>query len=290
MKLALGTVQFGLPYGISNQVGQVSFNAVNEILSHASLAGMDTIDTAIAYGESEAVLGQVGVDNWRVVSKLPAFPAAEENVADWVQNTIDASILRLKLSKLYGVLLHCPSQLRSPSGNLLYQALLNLKKQGKVDKIGISVYEPAELDLLLSTYDFDIIQIPFNVLDQRFATSGWLNRLSQQGTEIHARSAFLQGLLLMQAKHRPVMFNRWAPLWQKWERLLATEKLTPLQACLGFVMSQPEIDRVIVGVESLKQLQEILNVAIPAKFDHQTLATEDPELLNPSNWRKYHDK
>jgi aryl-alcohol dehydrogenase-like predicted oxidoreductase len=284
-RLALGTVQFGLPYGIANQAGQVSRDEAAAILGHAWAAGIDTLDTAISYGESEQQLGKIGVGQWRVVSKLPAIPESCTDVAAWVQKSIHGSLDRLRIPKLHGLLLHRSEQLLGSPGDALYQALVKLKDQNKVGKIGVSIYDPVELDALWSRYRLDLVQAPFNILDRRLATSGWLTRLHQAGVEVHVRSTFLQGLLLMDAVDRPAKFNRWQPLWDEWHRWLGEQALTPLQACLGFAYSQFEIDRVVVGVDSLKQLQEILvGVKGPVVALPTALMSGDLDLINPSRW------
>ena len=284
-RLALGTVQFGLPYGIADQYGQVSRDEVAAILQHAWAAGIDTLDTAIAYGESEQKLGEIGVDHWQVISKLPPVLEPSTNAADWVQESVVASLRRLRISKLYGLLLHCSQQLLGPQGNAIYQALQTLKQQGLVAKIGVSVYGPDELDALCPHYQFDLVQAPFSIVDQRLANSGWMKRLHQAGIEIHIRSVFLQGLLLMDVAKRPASFNRWQPLWKEWHRWLDDQMVTPLQACLGFVLSQSEVDHIIVGVNSLEQSRGIFAaVESPTIVPPNTFINEDPDLIDPSRW------
>lgn len=284
-RLALGTVQFGLRYGVANQTGQVSPDNAATILSHASAAGIDTLDTAIAYGQSEQRLGEIGVGQWQVISKLPAIAESCTDVAGWVEESVMGSLERLRIPKLRGLLLHRSQQLLGSQGGELFRALVTLRDEGRVEKIGVSIYDPDELDALWSRYQLDLVQAPFNILDRRLATSGWLTRLHQTGTEVHVRSAFLQGLLLMDTGNRPAQFNRWQPLWDDWDRWLEEQALTPPQACLGFAYSQPEIDRVVVGVDSLKQLQEILvGVKGPAVEPPTALISGDLDLINPSRW------
>lgn len=286
MKIGLGTAQFGLPYGIANQVGQVSRDEASLILERAWMAGIDTLDTAITYGESEQLLGEIGVSQWRVVTKLPAIPEACLDVAGWVLESVACSLSRLKINRLHGLLLHRPQQLFGSQGNALYQALVAIKEQGKVEKIGVSIYGPEELDALWSRYQFGLVQAPFNIVDRRLITSGWLTRLHQAGVEVHVRSIFLQGLLLMEAAKQPATFNQWTPLWERWYRWLKTQSLTPLQACLSFALSQPGIDRVLVGVDSLKHLQEILDCGgISAVEPPENLMSEDKNLINPFQWK-----
>ncbi len=254
-RIALGTVQFGLPYGVANQDGQVSREEAAAILKHAWSAGVDTLDTAIAYGDSEQGLGEIGVDQWQVISKLPAIHESCTDVAGWVQESLAGSLKRLRIPRLHGFLLHRSQQLLGPQGDALYRALISLKNQGKVEKIGVSIYGPDELEALWPHFQIDLVQAPFNIIDRRLATSGWLTRLHQAGIEIHVRSVFLQGLLLMGAQSRPTYFNRWQPLWDQWHHWLDEQALHPLHTCLGFTLSHPEIDRVVVGVDSLRHLK-----------------------------------
>lgn len=284
-RLALGTVQFGLPYGIANANGQVGHDEAAAILAHAESVGLDLLDTAVAYGEAERRLGEIGIDHWRVVSKLPAVPQGCANISAWVEKSVDDSLERLGIEALYGLLLHRPQQLLGVHGEALYWACVALKNQRKVEKIGISVYGPDELEAIVSHFEMDLVQAPFNVLDRRLATSNWLTRLHDSGIEVHTRSVFLQGLLLMDETSRPAQFDSWQPLWTTWHRWLDENELSPLQASLGFVLSHPEIDQVVVGVDSLAQLESILaNIETSAGVVPQSLISNDPNLINPSRW------
>lgn len=287
MKLALGTVQFGLNYGVANTAGRVSTEMADAILRKAQLSGMDTLDTAIAYGDSESVLGGLGVQGWSVVSKLPAVPEACPNVDYWVRSQMQASLKRLGLKRMHGLLLHRPGQLLESVGADLYAALQSLKTEGLVAKVGVSVYGSAELDTLWSKYKLDLVQAPLNIVDRSLVHSGWASRLKDSGVEVHTRSAFLQGLLLMPADKRPDRFNRWSDLWQEWDRWLLATGLTPVQACLRYTNSLDAIDRVVVGVDSVTQLNEVLSGAdgvldsLPAFKPLQ-----DDRLINPACWNQ----
>lgn len=286
-RLALGTVQFGLEYGVANQAGRVQLEDVVYILQEAAIRGIDTLDTAIAYGDSESVLGQVGMDRWKIVTKLPALPESCVNISRWIEVQIEGSLSRLGVSQLYGVLLHRPDQLLGKNGKPLFEALQRLKAQGITRKVGVSVYGPDELDRLMDEMQFDLVQAPLNILDRRLVESGWAKRLKEQGTEVHVRSAFLQGLLLMSTDQRPDKFVRWRTIWFEWMRWLSETGLTPLQACLRYVLSVEEVDKVVVGVNSVKQLQEILvasHSALPSLPNW--LQPIDTDLINPSRWNQ----
>lgn len=285
MRLALGTAQFGLPYGIANQNGQVTRSAAKAMLNLAAANGIDMLDTAIAYGESEACLGEVGATGFKLVTKLPAVPDGCIDVSVWVREQVAESLARLGVSAVYGLLLHRPQQLLEPGGKTLYQSLQDLKETGQVQKAGVSIYAPSELDVLTRQYCFDLVQAPFNLVDRRLHTSGWLKRLKDEGVEIHTRSVFLQGLLLMSRNAIPKKFSAWSDLWDKWHDWLAQHAVSPVQACLSFPLSFPEIDRVVVGADSVTQLKQIISAAVGvAPVDLPDLNCGAENLINPAQW------
>lgn len=285
MKLGLGTVQFGVPYGVTNTVGQVSPSQAQAITQRAYAAGIDTLDTAISYGSSETTLGDIGVRFWKVVTKLPAVPEHCDDISSWLNAQVEASLARLKLGRVHALLLHRPAQLLEEIGPELNAALQTLKGNGIVDKIGVSVYGTAELEALFGKYTFDLVQAPLNIVDRSLVDSGWAQRLKNQGIEVHTRSAFLQGLLLLPQSKRPTIFNRWANIWTEWDRWLESTGLTPLQACLRWTNTLDSIDKVIVGVDSISQLDQILAAhegSLPSLPQFRPL--QDDRLTNPATW------
>jgi len=284
-RLALGTAQFGLTYGIANNSGQISRAEAKDILQIALARGIDTLDTAIVYGESEACLGEVGVNDFKLITKLPAIPKGCSDVGGWVKQQADASLYRLGVNNVYGLLLHHPENLLGSNGHELYRALNVLKEKGLVNKIGISIYSPSELELLTIGFSFDLVQAPFNLIDQRLLSSGWMQNLKDRGVEIHSRSAFLQGLLLMSHADIPTKFLPWNGILKKWHDWLDYNDISALQASLAFPLSFPEIDRVVVGVDSQNQLLQIVNAENNSiNTDVPNLACEDENLINPANW------
>ncbi len=284
-KVALGTVQFGLPYGISNTNGQVSSSEVSKILDLAKAEGVHTLDTAIAYGSSEKVLGEHNLDGFDIVTKLPSIPEDVLDITGWVEEQIIGSLNRLKTSKVNAVLLHRPEQLHLETGAEIYTALTSLKNRGLTERIGVSIYSPNELLNLSRDFHFDLIQAPFNVLDTRLQDSGALDALKNQETRLHVRSIFLQGLLLMDKKQRPNNFNQWSQLWTKWEEWLKENNLTPLEACIRHALSMPQIERVVVGVDSANQLQEIVEAADGSlPMIPPGISCHDAKLLSPHLW------
>jgi aryl-alcohol dehydrogenase-like predicted oxidoreductase len=283
-RLALGTVQFGLPYGISNQTGQVSRSEAKQMLQLSQANGIDTLDTAIGYGESETLLGEIGIEGFRIITNLPAVPDACTDITQWVQKQINASRLRLGINVIYGLLLHSPEQLIGPKGKLLKKILQDLKNRGQVKKVGISIYDPDQLNVITEIFSPDIVQTPFNLLDRRIHTTGWLQRLKDNGVEIHTRSIFLQGLLLMSRSAIPPQFAPWSNLWDTWHNWLVDKNISAVAACLAFVLTFPAIDRIVVGADSTNQLNEIINAAGQMFTDFPDLESKSESLINPSKW------
>lgn len=286
MKIALGTAQFGLTYGISNFGDRVPQSEVRTILSLAKRHGIDTLDTAVSYGVSEDVLGQCGVESFRVVTKLPPMPNDLNDVKTWVLSKIYGSLRRLKCDEIYGLLLHRSEDLLGPGSEELIEVLKSLKAAGIVKKIGVSIYSPDELPAVLSSAQIDVVQCPVNVIDRRMETSGWLCRLRAEGVEVHARSVFLQGLLLLRQGDRERKFSRWSDLFRRWDEELFRANTSPLAAALAYPLSISEVDRVIVGVQNSVQITAIINAvqSPPVNFDSSFMNCSDIELINPSLW------
>lgn len=284
-KVALGTAQFGLSYGVANVHGQTTFDEATRIVEESRRLGINTFDTAIAYGESEKVLGDIGVSQFQVITKLSSIPKGTESIRSWIREQLLASFDRLGVRCVDGLLLHRPEQLLGDSGGEIFRELEALKAEGMVRRVGVSIYQPSELEALCSKFKFDLVQCPFSLLDRRLLTSGWLDKLNDSGVSVHARSVFLQGLLLMDRNNRPSKFETWSNLWTLFDEWLSSTNQTALSACLSHVNSVPGIERMVLGVESVSQLIQISKATCSPIHDLPSgLNTEDHMLLNPSNW------
>ncbi len=286
-KLALGTAQFGSQYGIANK-SKIKYTEVKEILRFAKKSNIDLIDTAIAYGNSEKFIGDVGIKDFKFVSKLPELPKNCENINFWVEQSVESSLKHLGISSLYGLLVHRSENLLGDSGKKLINALKMIKLNGLVKKIGMSIYDPSECEEVMKLTRIDIVQAPLNIVDRRLVISGWLSKLYSEEIEIHTRSVFLQGLLLMPHNKIPKNFNKWSKVLDKWSSELKNNNLSATEECLLYPMSFPEIDRVIVGVDNVNQLNEIIkkSKSYQSKFDWSFMISNDQMLINPSNWHK----
>ena len=291
-QLCLGTAQLGLAYGITNAAGQVREEAAESLLRQAEVAGIRWLDTAQAYGNAEVVLGRQlpAAHRFRLISKLPAqsrrgFTAQDAEA--WEQAFL-ASCQHLGVSYLDAFLLHSPSDLTKPGGQHLEAWLLSLRERGVVRRLGVSIYAAEDLDGVNPEL-LDLVQLPLSLFDQRLLEDGTLARLRRSGTAIHARSLYLQGLLLASA-------TQW-PNWVKPEvraHQQALEAFAKQRGCrlidlaLGFAREQIDLEAVVLGVCSVRELSELLQAWTATspwqECEWRTWALEDPGILDPRLW------
>lgn len=286
-RLALGTVQFGLDYGINNARGRVAIEEVSRILEYAREHGIDVIDTAGAYGDAETVLGAASgaITSFKVVSKIPPGATTPKAVDDAVRS----SLARLGVGKLYGMLVHDLAGFMADARN--WDVLRRWRDAGTVEKIGVSAYYPREIESLMARgLDLQLVQAPYSVFDKRFATT--FAGLQRSGVEVHVRSIFLQGLFFMDPERLPAHFASVKPAVLQLQGLAKSIDV-PLSALLLSVgLLDPAIDKVVVGVDSLSNLRENL-----AAFDHlqacgtyadelRHLSVDDESILLPFKWPK----
>lgn len=285
MKISLGTVQFGLNYGVTNTGGQVALGEVEKILTYAQEVGVDCLDTAIAYGNSEEILGHFDLSSFQMISKIPELGNKALNTP--ISYLVEQSLKRLKMPKLYGLLLHAEHDLVGEHADFVFEQLTELKKQGLVDKIGVSFYSPVAAKQIICQYPLDLIQVPANQIDNRFAVSGVLALAHGKQIEVHARSLFLQGLLVTAAEKRPDIFLAHPDLLN-FDKVAKENNLSQLELALSYFWQKPEINKAVIGCLSVEQLSEMLacyqrsenlNISIG------DLSSKDEYLINPSLWK-----
>ena len=282
MKLSLGTAQFGGNYGIKGGV-KVKEQEVQRILDVCSRNGLETIDTASLYGDSERVLGRCNLEGFDVVTKVPSI-AQESRPDEMLDFYLTNSLDRLSIEKLDGLLLHSSDDLLSRNGEAIFHALEKVKPR-RTKKIGVSIYCPKILERILDYYPVDFVQIPYNPIDPRW--DDLILTMSKLGVEIHVRSIFLQGLLLMQKAELPNYFKRWRDELERWFDWVDASNDSALGKCLNYVYQNKLVDKIVVGVDSSQQLTDIVGLLDPVKRVSipKELQIDDPALLNPANWR-----
>ncbi len=293
-RLAIGSAQFGMDYGIFNKSGITPEQEVAHILELAFKNGIHMIDTATSYGVSEEVIGRNIKDlQFKIVTKTPVFKKdrIEKTDANYLIESFHQSLRKLKQDTLYGLLIHYVNDLLVPGGELLWRAMESLKLSGLVKKIGVSVYSSKEIEKILEKYQPNLIQLPINVLDQQMLKDSYLTHIKRKGIEIHARSVFLQGLLLMSPDEIPEYFKKIKPLLVKYHEDIKLHNMNPISSAIGFVLKQLEIDYLIVGINNANQLKEIIEAVKNIspldldKFDYSKYAINDESIIKPILWR-----
>ncbi len=294
MNLILGTVQFGLDYGITNDGGKVSTTEAQHILQVANRVGIHQLDTAAAYGDSEVVLGELcrGGETFDIISKIPPSKIQALNI----RKSVEDSLGRLQINKLHAILFHDQQDILSDQSKQSLEILAQLKDEQKIAKVGASFYSPQALESALAMHELDIIQIPANCLDQRFQQSGVLDEAKRRGVEVHVRSLFLQGLLLSENKLLPDYLQQFQFELVRYFNMAKELSMTPLQLALLYLINSDCMDYGVVGCLNSQQLIEITNAysfvqkmlndqKLNKSFDLGRLASSSERLINPSLWK-----
>lgn len=282
-RIALGTVQFGLDYGISNNAGKTEENEVAKILEAAWEKGIDTIDTARGYGDSESILGKQLKHPFRIVTKFSASADTPEKI----EQSLLTSMRALHTESVYAFIAHDTDLLISTPE--LWKTLVRIKEKKIVQKIGYSLYTPEQLQRLIDLDMLpDIVQFPYNFFDQRF--NPFFKTLKTIGTEIHVRSVFLQGLFFMKPEQLPGWFESVKPILRNLQQALP-DKNDLAGWLLQFVLKEEKIDRVVLGVNTSQQLKANLAALMNLNSISVNAYNNIPqEILMPNLWPKTHNK
>lgn len=290
-KISLGTAQWGLNYGISNLKGKTNSSEVYKMLSYSTSLGINHIDTALLYGDAELILGNYeNLQNFKITTKTKKVSKSKVTKSDSIEliNAFEYSLGRLKLSSVHGLLIHDASDILVEGGEFLIEALNQIKSQNKAKNIGVSIYDSKNLLFICDQLKPDVVQLPLNILDQRFIKDGSLDLLKKKGIKIQVRSVFLQGLLFYNNTKFPIYFKRWKKVLEKWQKSCKDQKFSPIEAALSFIVNIKEIDHCIIGFENIDQLEECTNFFKKKNlklFDASNLNCDDVELINPTNWK-----
>ena len=286
-RLAIGTAQYGMNYGIANQTGIISDLEMNKILKKAKENKIFTIDTAKSYGDSERKLGTQVIDEFSVMTKVSNLTNSKNSTNKLILDELKDSLQKLNLKNLDTLLLHRSNDLLDHKKEEIYESLLFCKEAGLINKIGISSDNVSEVEKIINIFDIDVVQFPLNIFNRELIDSGLLKGLKNKKIEVHARSIFLQGLLLMKKRDLNPYFDNWSSLFEKWEDWNEKNHSTKLKTCIKYVLMFKEIDKFIVGIDSLKHLQEIIKILNSKNLKKVPIAlsSNDQALINPSKWK-----
>jgi aryl-alcohol dehydrogenase-like predicted oxidoreductase len=284
-KLILGTAQLGLDYGINNQKGKPSLEKSFEILDNAFDSGIETLDTALGYGDSHTVIGKYHRRNpqkrFKVITKFGSYTGHTEFLED-----INKSCLEIGVKQLLGTLFHDIEGFRAYSKSILTSEIAQLEK--KCGAVGVSVYTNEEIEELL-TFEVipKIVQIPFNVLDNATQKGDLIKRLKEKGIIIHSRSAFLQGLFFMEENKIPSKLKSLSSVIKNLKEAATSEGVSWESYLFNYPLSKRYIDGCIFGVENESQVLANVQLLDTKSINYQFCETilVDSDLLNPSKWK-----
>ena len=284
-KIILGSANFDQIYGIKKNF--IKKSEIKKLFNLALKNKIKTIDTSPLYNKSEKIIGLLNNNRFKIISKIPKPPKniKRENIKKWLKQNVMISLKNLKIKKFECLLLHNANSLLCKNGDEIYKGIRNMKINGFTSKIGVSIYDFNVLDKILKKFKFNLIQAPFNILDQRLVEKGWLKKLKKRKIEVHARSIFLQGILLLKHNQLPKKLIKFSKKLMVWENWLKKNKFSSLQVCLSFVLNQRQLDGIVVGYNNINQLNQILKLKqIKNNFSLPNLNIKDKKLIDPREW------
>ena len=286
-KIIIGTAQLTNNYGIYKHF--ISDQNIKEILTFAQRENITYLDTAVDYNKVHYRLGEFDLSKYNIISKIPKLDNDTQKIRKEIRNLIEKSLKELNVLRLDGLLMHDLEDINNTEKrSFIIKELLVLKKEKLIENVGLSIYSPYILDSMKNLEDIDIIQAPLNLIDQRIVRSSWMEKLNNMGVKIHVRSIFLQGLLLADQNFLDKNFKTWNLLWSKWFTYLEeNNNINPIKVCIDFIRSHQNIDKIIVGINSIDQLREInsyFNSGSTILFPD--ILSNDEKLVDPFNWNK----
>ena len=282
MKIALGTANFGIKYGTINN-DKLKKKDIKKIEKSIKNLNVKFIDTASDYRNSEKIIGNSGLRRLKIISKIK-IPKKTKKIENYINKRILNSLKQLKVKTIFGLLIHNTDDLFNNETNEILLSLKKFKKKKIIKNIGISIYSPDELDKIWKFWKPDIVQVPFNVFDQRINESGWLNRLSKNKTKIFVRSCFLQGLLVNNFSSSKFSRNS-NNLFLRFHRWCYENNITRLKACLDFVRQFDKIDSAVIGFDNYEQFENVLEIMNSKKYKiPKVFSSNNLKLIDPRKW------
>jgi len=282
-KIILGSANVNVDYGLKKN--KLKINEFNSLLNFAFKKGIKTIDTSPQYGDSEKIIG-LSKKNFNVITKIPKIPKKIKikQIEKWIINIIKKSKKNLKGKKIYGILLQNAEILLGSKAKIINETLLKLKDCGNFEKIGVSIYNFKTLNLIIDKLNIDFVQLPYNVLDQRFKEKKLINKLKQKNIEIHARSIFLQGLLIEKNINLPKKMIGLEKAIFKWNTWISKKNINPVNACLAFVLQNKNINKIVIGFNSKNNFEDVINYKKKKINFNKFNVKIAQNLLDPRKW------
>ncbi|MBR2143779.1 aldo/keto reductase [Anaerovibrio sp.] len=297
MELCLGTVQFGMDYGIKGQK-QPSVEQAVDMLDYATQNGINTIDTANAYGSAEDVVGAflekktIARDKLFIVSKFrPNLldDVGQDKYYEIMRNNLENTLSRLHTAYLDSYLLHSARYIFDDE---IIDTLNRLKADGLAERVGVSVYEPEEAKKCIERPNVDFMQLPYSIFDQRMEKAGVFEYAKNNNIQIHSRSAFIQGLILMEEDEIPPFLSKAKPIVRKISLLCNRHGISRIALAMNYVKQQSRISHLVFGVDNIEQLRENIklfeeDISVAVVDDiAKEFRNIEADIVMPSLWKK----
>ena len=286
--LVLGTTKFGMDYGLADSTQKVLREELGQIFELCRMYKIEIFDTAPSYGDAEIILGEERCAEYaKIITKVQKINQSIIDAAtvQEIESRFAKSLTNLQCDSLYGLLVHDVKDLLKPGAESLVNWLYKLRNKSVVSKIGVSVYSPEEARTLFQKFEFDLVQIPYNIFDQRFKQTETISWLLDREIEIHARSLFFKGLLL-KPNIDPQLPTDLIEHHKKFHQYLNKTNVSAFEACLFFAKCNPQIDRWVIGVSTENQLEKLLSCkeGEVSNIQFEDWALNNTEVIDPRFW------
>ena len=281
-KIILGSANVNSLYGLAKN--NIKSSEFTSLMNFAFRKGVKIIDTSPIYSNSEKIIGK-SVKKFYIISKIPKIPQSIKNInlEAWIKKKIFNSKKKMK-KKIYGILIQNAEILLSDKAEIVYDTLLNLKKEQAFEKIGISIYNFKTLELVIKKFAIDFVQLPYNILDQRLSNKKIIKILKKNKIEIHARSIFLQGLLTNNKIKLPKKLSKLENGLKKWRKWIKEKNINPAHACIDFALRNNNIDKLVIGFNSKNNFADVIKFK-KTKLNFNNLNIKiSQNLLDPRRW------
>ena len=285
-KIIIGTANFQRNYGIKGK--NTKKKNIIELLKFGRKEKIFKVDTSPSYEKAENILGEFSKYNFKIHTKIPKLRKniRYDQIEEHISSQVKQSLKNLKRKKIDCIFIQNAKILKTQKGKLIYKTLSILKKKKIIKKIGISIYDLKLIDFVINKYHFDVAQVPLNILDQRLIKDGWLRKLKKNKIEVHVRSLFLQGVLLLNSKQLPKKLFRLKKIWHKLDIIKKKNDLSNIQFALIPFINNPLIDGFVMGFERKSQLDEVLKLNKKKVDFISKINFNRYSLIDPLKWLK----
>lgn len=279
-RIIIGSANFDQKYGIKNK--KINNEEITKIINFAISNKIFMIDTAHAYLKTNEIFKNID-RRFKFITKIKLDK--QWTSLNFCKRILKSHLTSFKNKKIQTLLIHDIKILYTKFGSRIFKNLLILKKNKYFKKIGVSIYDPKCLNYITSSYKIDIVQCPYNIFDKRIINSGWFRKLKKKKIQVHARSIFLQGLLVDSDLHKNKYFKEWKSIFSNWFKYLIKNKISPVQYCINDLLSH-DFDKIIIGINSEDNLKEIFNFKVlKKKFKFINMSASESKLIDPRKWK-----